>query len=405
MKSESLRMLFQEPGLDWLLERLVRRIERGSPLDTGSLIRKNATTDERRAIDDLFGRRSSSGQSLNVNLKNLISHLAIDASVLRSVVIALRGPISKLRESREIEAGEWNRLFARWKKRIKKKSWATNWIEGLEKNGQLKRAVGREVKLADELLCQAWTILDPASHDEIFLASLAAKITGDSHALDRGEPLSSLCLRAIFEREGIDGNTTADKRRQAWASLGVTVDDLSAPVLCLNLRATSGSDAAPWIDWHVARGEPFFLPWRQVRGFDPDPEMGTVFVCENPAIVSEAATRLGSHSRPLICTNGIPSTTVKFLLKRLAERSLALRLRADFDWAGIKIIDQLHISGHSELWRMTAEDYRRGKPSQALTGKPHTPTWLGDLGKVMKKSGMAVYEEELIDFLITDLRL
>jgi len=407
---ERLQEILREPGLGWLVERLVGRIERGLPLDTGTLTQSDATADERRAVDDLFGRRSSRGRSLSVNLAHLNRQLATEATALERAVIALHGPISMRRAEREIRAADWDALFSRWKIRVSDHGWASDWLEKLAGSGQMKRLTGSDTKRGDELLRDAWRILDAAPHADISLASLAAQVTGDSHALDRGKPLSGLCLRAITEREeGLDGASGAGARRQAWATLGVSVDDLSAPALCLNLSVASDSELAPWISWHVSRGEPFYLTWRQLRNFVPAAEMGEVFVCENPAIVSEAAHRLGPRSRPLVCTNGMPNATIKRLLQLLAQLPITIHLRADFDWAGLNIIRQLRDTRGTRLWRMGAGDYHHGASSQALGHAPSwlaTPgeeAWFGDLITAMNETGMAAYEEALIDELIEDL--
>lgn len=59
-----------------------------------------------------------------------------------------------------------------------------------------------------------------------------------------------------------------------------------------------------------------------------------VFVCENPAVVLTAAERLGTGSRPLICTDGHPNTAVFVLLERLVACGARVRVRGDFDWEG-----------------------------------------------------------------------
>src|SRR6202043_3828589 len=115
---------------------------------------------------------------------------------------------------------------------------------------------------------------------EILLANLAAEQAGDSHALDRGQPLATLCLRAFAALHGVDGQRGAEARRKAWSAAGVVIDDLSAPVLVFNLRAAIGSGLEQVLDLHRKQGEPVFLTYRQLRSappFEPlDPAMRTV---------------------------------------------------------------------------------------------------------------------------------
>lgn len=210
-------------------------------------------------------------------------------------------------------------------------------------------------------------------------------------------------MRSIDDLLGIDGSAEAAARREAWAAIGVTIDDLSAPVLCLNLPAAEGSHLAPWIDWHVARGEPFYLTWRHLQKFTPAPETAAVYVCENPAIVSEAARRLGAKCKPLVCLNGLPSAGVKMLLHRLSRTGIELHLRADFDWAGLSFIHQLISLEGARPWPMTAVDYQRCNPSQTLKGDAFCPAWAKGLSSVMLRTGLAAYEEEIADLLLLDL--
>ena len=401
---ESLLTFFQKPELAWLLDRLVARIERGKTLACGTVTFSDPDELQRRAIDDLLGRRSTRGRTLSLDLGQLSGRLGLDETAMAGLVTGLRGSVENRHAARLAESAAWESLFSRWRAKASAVAPLIAWIEGLSTTGQLKRASGRNVEEADRLMAQAWEILEAAPHDDCLLASLAARVTGDSHALDRGRPLATLCLRAISHLHDIDGTVGGDDRREAWAAIGVSVDDLSAPALCLNLRAAPGEERAEWIGWHVERGEPFYLSWRQARKFLPDPAMDRVHVCENPAILSEAANRLGADSRPLICLNGVPSGPVRVLLRRLRDAGIPLRIRADFDWAGLRILDRLHEPGKTKLWRMTAADYQACHPSQPLAGNAVHPGWGIELAAAMEEAGRAGYEEELVDVLMEDLR-
>jgi Protein of unknown function N-terminus (DUF3323) len=88
-----------------------------------------------------------------------------------------------------------------------------------------------DVDTASKLMQNALRIISRDPNEEVLLANLAVECADDSHALDRGQPLATLCLRAIAALQGIDGRRSADARRRVWAAIGVIVDDLSAPVL------------------------------------------------------------------------------------------------------------------------------------------------------------------------------
>lgn len=406
---DALAALLGEPEYAWLIDRLVDRIERGRPLAHGAATLAHPDDAERRAVDDLLGRRSTHGRNLTVDLADLSARFDLGEDEFRRLVEILRGPVENRRALREAEDAAWDDLFSRWRDRLATRPPMLDWVDDLRASGYLKKAVDRDPAAADTLLARAFRIVvEDAPHRDLLLASLAAAVTGDSHALDRSRPLAHLCLRAIERLHGIDGTGDADARRDAWAAIGVLVDDLSAPVLCLNLPPAPDCEAAPWIDWHVERGEPFYLSWRQARAFRLRPGTDRVFVCENPAVVSEAASRLGPSSAPLVCLNGVPSGAVRMLLHRLADAEpgpgAELPMSADFDWAGLRILDPwISTCPAARPWRMTATDYRACRPVKALAGSPCRPGWAEDLVDALDKTGRAAYEEERIDDLLDDL--
>ena len=87
------------------------------------------------------------------------------------------------------------------------------------------------------------------------------------------------------------------ERRVAWETLGVLCDELSAPVLVLNLRADSNSLTGRSLNLHADSAEPCRISVRQLRrhapSFDVEAVGPTVFVCENPTVLEVAANRLG----------------------------------------------------------------------------------------------------------------
>ena len=369
--------ILRDPSTEFLVDRLVARFEKGQPLTTGILRIANASPEQRSAIDNLLGRKSTVGPHVSLPLEKLPA----TEDELRAILEKLRGPLTDHSDRRRRLAEAWDAVFLRWTDKLP-------FLAGARADGSLKR-LSRDPDHAEELLKTVYRIISEAPHDKLFLATLAARLTGDSHALDRNKPLSTLVLRA-------SGNPD---RRTAWSDLGVVIDDLSAPALCLNLPAVK----LPWITWHCENGEPYFLPWRQIQTFQPAPGIAKVFVCENPAIVSEAATRLGRDSHPLICTNGNPNSTVKALLDTLTAADIPLHIRADFDWPGVRIVDDLCGTPTAIPWRMTPSDYQNCGATRPLTGTPPPATDMPELVKAMTTRSLAAYEEDLVDRLIDDL--
>src|SRR5690606_34272806 len=113
-----------------------------------------------------------------------------------------------------------------------------------------------------------------------------------------------------------------ETRRAQWARLGITVNELAAPVLCLNLTADGDTPAATLARVAAERGEPLHLSLRTLLRYPPPWNVAgrTVYVCENASIVAIAADRLGRACAPLVCTDGMPGAAPQTLLRQLAER-------------------------------------------------------------------------------------
>jgi len=405
-----LRALFEQPGLRWIMARLGERLSRGRPL-TGLIARRQASPDERRALDDLLGRHSTIGGTLSLNLSTLAETLrsAGMAECLEHAVVACLGPVENQRAQSERRRDEWETLFNAARARCNLQPRLMGWINALARDGTLKRLTQGDVVTAANLMLSAWHIISRTRGPDILLASLAAEHTGDSHALDRGQPLATLCLRAIAILHGIDGQLSANARRVAWAAVGVVIDDLSAPVLIFNLRAAAGSALEQILALHRQQGQPAFLTYRQLQSsnmFEPlDYTMRTVFICVNPSVVSAAAREIGAVCRPLVCTNGQPASTVHLLLSQLRRAGAELCCHADFDWAGLRIVDHLVREHAATPWRMNVDEYRAASAMVAVESEPFSASWSPELSDAIRTCGKAVFEEQIIRSLLTDLSI
>ncbi len=237
---ERLRTLFAEPALRWVLDRIIGRLAVGRPLH-GMLVRSNATPDERRAVDDLLGRKSTAGTQLTLDLDTLEHTLRCAGLIntLADVALACHGAVENRRAESDRERSEWQAVFTAARLLCDGRPPLLAWVNAVAGNGTLKRLAQGDREKAAKLLECAFQVLERDSREEVLLATLAAECAGDSHALDRGQPLGTLCLRGIVAAHGVDGQQSADARREAWATVGVVIDDLSAPALVLNLRAAA----------------------------------------------------------------------------------------------------------------------------------------------------------------------
>jgi uncharacterized protein (TIGR02679 family) len=329
-------------GLAWLLERF------GAPLKDRPAERQRLTVGREAAI------RSAEGSLLNTRgwFQSWLAELAAD------------GTLTKLVNADEAE-------------QVRQAARVLEWVE--------RRAESRAVPTQ--------------------LAELSATVTGDTKALNHGTGLATLVLRALAFRLGADRPRTAEERRDLWDRSGVIVDDLASRVLVLNLAA-DGDGLGEWLTSAKARGIPFYVTLHQLVTMPVTlPRRDPVHVCENPAVLRRAAGDLGAGARPLICTEGQPSTAFHRLVTAITRSGGEVSYHGDFDWPGIAIASGIIARHGARPWRFGAADYRTAvrQGTVTLAGIPQPTPWDPELSETMTVYGRAVYEESVADRLIADL--
>lgn len=408
---ERLRRLLGRPDLARVIAAIRERIERGGG---ESVSVADPTRQERRAVEELLGRRPGSAQRLRVPLAQ-IERILRDARIapdLGSAIAALGGPLRDRPEERETERRAWDGLWGRHRPRAEAQGLG-RWLDSIASDGLLKRLSGAAPDSADGLLCAAMAVLQRLPARGIALSSLAADAVGDAHGLDPGRPVAALVRRELMlrARDGAGGmGPVEDSADDAlWASAGVLVGGgITSTVLALNLVARGDGPLATMLDAASRGGEPIYLTLRQILRDSPSWQIDDcpISVCENPAVVAEAASRLGPHCRPLICTRGQPSTATTTVLGLLAQAGATICYHGDFDWAGMRIANGV-IARHGALpWRMSAVDYLAAPDSaKPLSGDPVDATWDARLAPAMVRRGQAIEEERVLDALLADLAL
>ncbi|MEX0657509.1 MAG: TIGR02679 family protein [Egibacteraceae bacterium] len=409
-----------DPALAWLVERVRRRLAAGGAL-SGTATLRAPTSAQREALDRLLGRRPTrGGGALTVRLDDLdavVAHAGL-AGGLAEAVQALGGPVLDERARQAAAARAWDQVWDDAGARVGADPALGAWLDRLRADGLVRRLAGGDPADGARLLDQAVAVAACLPAAGMPLAELAAQATGDSHALDAGAPVGTLAVRAAAAVGGVGAWDGARGRRDAWAAVGVLCDELSAPVLTLNLptaataRAATAGARTPSasigatdraLAVHAEAGEPYRLSVRQLLRDPPALTTTAVFVCENPTVVAAAANRLGAASAPLVCVEGHVRTAARLLLGRLAAAGAPLAYHGDFDWAGLRIATTV-IAGHgAQPWRLTAADYRAAPPGPPLRGTPADAAWDPDLAPAMRRRGHGVHEEQVLDTLLHDL--
>jgi uncharacterized protein (TIGR02679 family) len=223
---------------------------------------------------------------------------------------------------------------------------------------------------------------------------LARAAVGDPHALDSGRPVAGLTLALLA---ALGRAPASGPPRERWAAVGVASDDIIGGLTVVGITP---------VGWAVPPGAPVTLPPRVLATCNWPPGDGAVvFVTENPSVLGAAADIPGAR---IICTSGTPSGIEVDALARLARQDWRLRVRADFDDAGLNhVIAVLAAAPGAEPWRMNTADYLHGlDDTDAVALRVdrlgHTP-WDPDLAAAMGAHSIAVYEETYLDHLAADV--
>lgn len=397
-----------DPNLQWLIRRIRRRLESGLPQQSAITLR-NPTYEEREALARLLGKTVSRSGPISVRLPDLdalLRHAEL-SSGLAEAIEALSGPVVDRRAMAADAAEAWRSVFEEAATRLRERRDAAEWLRELEQSRLLVRLTKGNCDSGRGLLHQAIEIVQRLPAHAMPISELAALVTGDSHALDAGAPLSAIILRLIRKISGIQEWTTPEGRRSAWASVGVIVDELSAPVLVLNLRCSGNAELDRAINLHAEIGEPYRISTRQLLRsslqFSAASVGRRVFVCENPSVVAAAAQNLGKHSAPLVCIEGQPKTPAHILIRGLRSAGIEIAYHGDFDWPGIRIGNLIVQRYGSIPWRFSAADYLEATKGKALRGKPAIACWDSGLSAAMMECGKSVHEEAVLQSLLNDL--
>jgi uncharacterized protein (TIGR02679 family) len=420
-RNHTLPALITAPALAPLLARLRQRLERGQPL-TGKITLANLAPAQREAIDTLFARAPAAAgatpRTTTISLDELSSLLAESgyAPDLRAAIEHIIGPVENKPAARKTLATEWHDVFAQAPSALRDHLALAPLLAQLQTTGLLKRLSRSSPATARALLGQlarVTTALPAGGHP---LPALAAAHLGNAHALDPGEPLASLTLRAAAGIAGIPFPETqdAETRRDLWASVGVLCDELSTPVCVLNLPVSGNrlQTTTPLLRLLAqARddAEPLPITLRLLLRY-PLSQYAPfanrdIYVCENPTIMALAADRLGPRCAPLACVNGQYATPAKILLRQLDAAGARLHYHGDFDTSGMVIARRIFAShAAARPWRMNAADYLAAPKGKHFAGAAALSSpWDPTLAAAMRQHKRAIHEEAVAEQLLRNL--
>ena len=403
---------YRGPEYRRLLAAARRSLERTGGQLTGRISIAAPDDAERKVIIGITGVHQPAGTNrMTVRLAEL------DAALSRATGLGLAGVLAVLGEPLRNRPAETAMLadvracliaVAEGSPLSESCPWYRIWLSGLSTDGTLTRlantgdmtTVDEAVRVLEHLAAR------PADAPPVALPALAARITGDTKALNHGTTLATLIMRALALREGVARPASAAQRRELWDLSNVIVDDLASRVLVLNLPA-HGDGLAEWLTGAARYGTPFQVTLHQLDTHPIRLRPARIFACENPAVLRRACAELGPACPPLICAEGQPSTAFHKLARIVVASGGELAYHGDFDWPGVAIATRVIDRHGARPWRMTAGDYlssvKAGDTAIALKGDPVPTPWEPELRETMRATGRAVYEETVADQLLADL--
>jgi uncharacterized protein (TIGR02679 family) len=396
--------------LGWLWTQIADAADRrGDPhMSTGTLdVTPPEDAAARAAALGLIADRPLTSRRKRVDLEALTAHLRRRGPALTPGAVAAHargGPLAQrsktLAEKQKRESGLRPLIHALTRHAVLHGRVTPDQLwEGLRRTGWLARLHVHPDSTA--LVQTTGRVLAalPTDGGRVDRRRLAETATGNPHALDEATALAGLVLAALTSAGVISAGT---RTRAAWAAVAVDLDDLTGGLLTLGLRPTG---------WSLPHDAIITLPPRALRDVQwaaAPPSGGTVFITENPSVIAAAADR--AHTAPtfVVCTSGTPAASEIDALSRLTAAGWAVKVRADFDVAGVDHVRALldGIPG-AEPWRMSAAEYEQhaqeGRATVSLLGPVAATPWDARLQDVMHQHGVAIFEESMLSDLLEDL--
>lgn len=386
-----------------VLDAVRERGRRGASLDVGTL-RVSLDAPARADVGRVLGIRwETSGRAVSLGALERALRAAHGLGVRESVEALDGAPLVSRRERRAERDAARGAERARAVEAMTAAGMSEDILAAWFEHPVVPRGGDGALETTARLLAGIWHALREG-RTGARLAEVASAVVGDAHALDRSAPLGRAAVLLAALEAGVAYPGTPAEWRRTWRTAGVFCDEVSSRVLVLNLPLRGDAPAVALAA--AAPGEPTWLTLRSLAGSLEMPAGTTVFVCENPTVVEAAADRLGIACAPLVCTDGRPSQAVLDLLRALVAGGATLRARADFDAAGMGIVENLRgVAPGLVPWRFAVADYVEAGGTAADPGGEGVPGRGERTAAALRPEHLtnAVHEESILDLLLADL--
>lgn len=252
----------------------------------------------------------------------------------------------------------------------------------------------------------------------IYLALLAARTSGNPHALDRGKTAGQLLTHALCHRSASGYPDSAQKLSEIYLENGVQMDAISSMVTAYGIHLETAAGLHPAYEGYIEMEEPYVITLAnlaKVRGakgrWTEKTEIKPIYIVENEMVFSHLLSGLAGKAFSLLCTSGQPRTAAFVLLDRLAESGAQFFYAGDLDPEGMMIADRLwrRYPERLSVWHMGEEDYRNSMSDERIDGvrmamldKLAHPGLL-ETAELLRREGRAGYQEKLAEELQGDI--
>lgn len=384
------------------------RLERRGLVAEGRVVLRGLDRAERHSVGDLLGRPVTA-ERVAIDLAALDARLGERAGLGLAEACALvagRPLVDRRAAAREgqARAAAPREAAERWLADHPEVDWpwVDPWLARLRRDGNLGRDddPAATVTSALEVLWSRRGALAGSPPAPVARADLAAVMCHDAHALDDDRRLGVYVLRAICVARGLDVPSDAFSRRATWAEIGVLSDSVSATCLVwhLSVRSTDADGRPVPLDTSM----PFHLTWWQVRAGLRVDGGRRILVCENPRVL-EAVAEAEVDDLGVVCTSGRPNLVTQHVLATLGSSRTRLLYHGDFDWPGVAMTNDAAARWGARPWRMSVHDYEAAPGALPLGPRVVEPAWDDELGAAMRRRGVAVHEEAVLDDLLASL--
>lgn len=393
----------------------------------GSVVLKDATEAERRAIGGIVGKTFSDA-AVTVTFQEFERGLQktrfapIDMKTVLEEYFA--APLQTNQEHKERAQRARDDFFERLLTCLEgggeNRPAAFYWLRELQRRKKygyqiLIKEFVKEPKTAEFLALnvgRALIRLEETEGEESLLAIFSANVSGNPHYFDRGTVAGQLLTHAICFWKNTEVPQSAYEWRECMQAVGIVSDNIASMVHVFGLRLETADGPHPAYEAFYHRKEPYVLTAENLKSITgAKAEHNTVYVVENEMVFLYLTENAKDRDISILCTSGQLRVAALQLLDHLAESGTAICYSGDLDPAGMDIADRLwqRYGNTVQLWRMGIEDYRESISGEMLSDRQLTRlkrlknAALCRTAELVQKEKAAGYQENLLGKLLDDV--